>query len=105
MTPYAWLRRRFRTTSQADEPLEESPAAALLLHWVFSIIMIAATASTPPSVAYRVMVSLYAYTLVLLVGFFVATGILLLRFSKRDEWTKNLGFSPWGGPTAAIIYR
>ncbi|KAI4254504.1 MAG: hypothetical protein L6R42_007161, partial [Xanthoria sp. 1 TBL-2021] len=22
----------------------------------------------------------------------------------RKEWTDNLGFKPWGGPTAAIIY-
>ncbi|KAL9123886.1 MAG: hypothetical protein Q9217_006728 [Psora testacea] len=103
VTPYAWLKKRFRF-SRVDEPLEQSPAAALFLHWIFSIIMVAATASTPPSVAYRVLVSLYAYTLVVLVGFFVATGVLVLRLRKRKDWTNNLGFSPWGGPTAAIIY-
>lgn len=103
MTPYAWLKARFQT-SPSDEPLEESPAAALFLHWIFSVIMIAATASTPPNVAYRVLVSLYSYTLVIIVGFFVSLGILILRYSKRSEWTDNLGFKPWGGPTAAIIY-
>lgn len=66
--------------------------------------MIAATSSTPPSVAYRVLVSLYSYTILILVGFFVAVGVILLRLTKGNEWTEHLGFTPWGGPTAAIIY-
>ena len=68
------------------------------------MIMIAATSSQAPGVAYFLIVSLYSYVVVILVGFFVASGLLYLRYTKRKEWTRSAGFHPWGGPTAAIIY-
>ena len=88
-----------------DARLEESPAPALFLHWIFCMVMIAATSSTVPHESYGVLVSLYSYAVVVLVGFFVASGLLYLRcFSEGEEWTTGSGFKPWGGPTAAIIY-
>lgn len=66
--------------------------------------MIGATSSCAPDVAYTVLVSLYSYAVVILVGFFVASGLLYLRYSEGKDWTTNAGFRPWGGPTAAIIY-
>ena len=102
-TPYAWLKERLWPSS--GRSLEQSPASALLLHWIFAVILVAATSSTSPFIAYTVLVLLYAYTLVVMVGFFVATGLLYIRATKKREWTDNLGFRPWGGPTAAIIYR
>lgn len=68
--------------------------------------MIAATASTTPDIAYAVLVSLYSYAVVTLIGFFVSAGLLYLRFfaPERREWITKSGFRPWGGPTAAIIY-
>ncbi len=101
-TPYAWFKQRF--WSSRSMILEQSPATALLLHWFFAVILVAATSSTSTSIAYLVLVLLYCYTLTVIVGFFVAAGVLYLRYSKRREWTDNLGFKPWGGPTAAIIY-
>ncbi|KAL8786036.1 MAG: hypothetical protein Q9213_003019 [Squamulea squamosa] len=101
-TPYAWFKQRFWPSR--SRILEQSPSTALLLHWVFAVILVAATSSTSIAIAYLVLVLLYAYTLIVMVGFFVATGVLYLRFAKRKEWTDNLGFRPWGGPTAAIIY-
>ena len=67
------------------------------------MLMIAATSSTKPPVAYNILVTLYSYDVVILVRFFVATALLYLRFRKKD-WTSTTGFKPWGGPTAAIIY-
>ncbi|KAI4236573.1 MAG: hypothetical protein L6R40_006129 [Gallowayella cf. fulva] len=101
-TPYAWLKQRFWPSH--GRILEQSPATALLLHWFFAVILVAATSSTSTSIAYLVLVLLYAYVLVVMVGFFVASGVLYLRATKRREWTDNLGFRPWGGPTAAIVY-
>lgn len=101
-TPYAWFKQRFWPSR--SRILEQSPATALLLHWFFAAILVAATSSTSTAIAYLVLVLLYCYTLVIIVGFFVAGGVLYLRFTKREEWTDNLGFKPWGGPTAAIIY-
>lgn len=54
--------------------------------------------------AYTVLVSLYSYVIVVLVGFLVASGLLYLRYSEGKQWTANVGFRPWGGPTAAVIY-
>ncbi|KAL8813032.1 MAG: hypothetical protein Q9223_007147 [Gallowayella weberi] len=101
-TPYAWLKERLWPSD--GRLLEESPATALLMHWFFAVILVAATSSTSTEIAYLGLVLLYAYTLVIMVGFFVASGVLYLRATKRKEWTDNLGFKPWGGPTAAIIY-
>lgn len=106
-TPYAWIKERIWPSSHqpgSERAAEQSPAAALLLHWMFSVLLIGCTAANNPSVAYSVLVALYSYTLVIIVGFFVAAGLLYLRWSKREEWNANVGFSPWGGPTAAIIY-
>ena len=85
-------------------PPEQSPAAALFLHWIFSMLMVASTSSTAPSVAYTVLVSLYSYVVIVLVRFFVATALLYLHFRKGRAWTSTAGFKPWGGPTAGIIY-
>lgn len=107
-TPYAWIKERWWPSSISRTQQvysEQSPAAALLLHWIFCVILIASTSGNEPSVAYTVLVSLYSYVVVIMVGFFVATGVLYLRWSKRENWTATAGFSPWGGPAAAIMYR
>lgn len=104
-TPIGRLINHFWPSNLPDSHLEQSPAPALFLHWMFSMVMIGATSSTIPGIAYNVLVSLYSYTVVVLLGFFVASGLLYLRyFSEGKEWTAGSGFKPWGGPTAAIIY-
>lgn len=67
------------------------------------MLMIAATSSTIPDTAYTILVSLYGYAAIVLIGLFVAGGLLWLRFFSKD-WSSTAGFKPWGGPTAAIIY-
>lgn len=69
------------------------------------MIMVAATSSTSPDLAYTVLVSIYSYVVLILVRFFVATGLLYLRYHRGGEsWLSSRGFKPWGGPTAALIY-
>ena len=68
------------------------------------MLMIAATASTVPSVAYTVLVSVYSYVVLVLVRFCLAIGLLYLHFHEGKAWTSSTGFKPWGGPLAAIIY-
>ena len=107
-TPYAYLKQRLFPCKlpESQRPLpEQSPAAALLLHWIFCMLMIAATAGTVPQVAYTVLVSLYSYDAVILVRFFLAIGLLYLRWGPdRKTWRSTGGFKPWGGHTAPIIY-
>lgn len=55
--------------------------------------------------AYQILVSLYSYTIVILIGFFTASGLLYVRYFGEDgKWVERSGFKPWGGPTAAIVY-
>ena len=106
-TPYAWLRQRSWSPNsyQCQRSLpEQSPVAALFLHWCFAMVMIGATSSRIPQVAYGLLVSLYSWVLVAVIGFLVSTGLLYLRYNEGKKWTDNTGFRPWGGPTAAIIY-
>ena len=67
--------------------------------------MIGATSARTVQVAYQILVSLCAYTIVILIGLFTATGLLIARhFREEGEWVDRSGFKPWGGPTAAILY-
>ncbi|KAL9592481.1 MAG: hypothetical protein Q9179_006677 [Wetmoreana sp. 5 TL-2023] len=106
ITPWARLRQHFKPSSESDYEPEQSPSAALFLHWIFTMVMIAATAPTKPDIAYTVLVSLYSYTVVMLLGFFVSGGLLYLRLFSRNrrEWMEQSGFKPWFGSTAAAIY-
>ncbi|KAI9651585.1 MAG: hypothetical protein M1831_000596 [Alyxoria varia] len=104
VTPYARLRAWLSPQKKTDELPERSPAAALSLHLALSLILVGATSSREPIVAYTILVELYEYTLVLMVGLAVAAGIVFLRWHRRQEWMESLGFHTWGGPTAAIIY-
>lgn len=99
----SWLRSR-RHPNQQEEPLEQSPAAALFLHLMFAVTMIAATSGQTPAVAYTILYSLHSYVTIVFIGFFVAAGLLYLKWRDRQAWAKMRGFRPWGGPTAAIIY-
>ncbi|KAI9699148.1 MAG: hypothetical protein M1836_003338 [Candelina mexicana] len=108
-TPYARLQAQLfpsQLPKSRRPPPEQSPLPALFLHWMFSMVMIGASSSTTSDVSYTILVSLYSYAIVILVGFFVAGGLLYLRFAsdERRTWVPNAGFKPWGGPTAAIIY-
>lgn len=107
VTPVAWIRNKLRRSEVAEAELprsEETPAMALLLHWTFTMVLIACTSSSAPAIAYQVLISLYSYTLVVLVGLFVSCGLLYLRYNPRENWVNTSGFKPWGGPLAAIIY-
>ena len=70
------------------------------------MVLIASTSRLIPNTAYTVLVPLYSYTVVVLLAFFVSSGLLYLRFfsDERETWVLNSGFKPWGGPAAAIIY-
>jgi hypothetical protein len=118
-TPDAWL-QNYLSKGQAssakpqssttavgeDIVLEQTPMAALLLHWAMSLLLIGITAFLTATTAYFVLIFLYSYVLVALVGFCVSAGLIYLYFSPSIAWHApgSFGFRPWGGPTAAIIY-
>jgi amino acid transporter len=95
---------RLRASQDAEEHLEQTPMAALALHWLSSIFLICVTSMLSPETAYSFLVSLYSYTMVVLNGFFVAGGLLLLKFTISRDWATYSNFTPWLNPTHAIIY-
>lgn len=69
------------------------------------MVLIGATSARTADVAYQILVSLCSYTIVILIGFFTATGLLYARYFGEDgKWVERSGFKPLGGPTAAIFY-
>ncbi|MCJ1405222.1 hypothetical protein MMC11_008449, partial [Xylographa trunciseda] len=90
--------------AQQEEGLEKSPTAALLLHWVFSVLLIAWTSGQTAAVAYQILIDLYTYVIMLLVSFFVASGLLYLKWRDPQAWkAMSVNFRPWGGPVAALL--
>ena len=122
-TPWAWLkstmqngasRRHSRLQRSAlddeEEPLEQSPMAGLLLHWFSSIVLIAVTSMLSSRIAYNVLVQLYSYVIVVLVGFFTAIALLYVKLrpsgDPKERWSEIVNFrlSGWASTVAAIIY-
>ena len=110
-TPWAWLKTKwlYGRTSKAhhqyvDDHLEQTPMAALGLHWISSIFLIAVTSMLEPTISYSVLVSLYSYVIVALSGFIVSGGLLYLKLNKSRAWSSYSNFKPWINPFHAIIY-
>jgi amino acid transporter len=105
-TPWAWLKNRWFPSRQGEEEehLEQTPMAALGLHWVSSIILIAVTSMLQPATAYSVLVSLYSYVIIVLNGFLVSGGLLLLKLTPSRSWSIDSNFTPWLNPLHAITY-
>jgi len=82
-TPLALLTRRRQPEGAL---LEQTPMAALGLHWLGSIFLLAVTSILEPSIAYSFLVSLYSYTVIILNGFFVSAGLLYLKLKPNREW-------------------
>jgi len=101
-TPWA-LWKTWRGTRDGQEH-DQSPMAALGLHWVASAVLIACTAMLGPQIAYQVLVSLYSYSVIVLNGFVTALGLLMLYIQPARQWRQLRSWTPPGGglPYAAI---
>lgn len=78
--------------------------AALLLHWVSSLVLVAVTSMLSPNQAYFILSNLYSYAILVVLGFLVSGGLLYLKWSPHRNWAERVNFKPWGGPMAAIVY-
>jgi hypothetical protein len=96
--------RRTRTQTATDH-LEQTPIPALGLHWFSSIFLIAITSFLKPKTAYNLLTSLYSYVIIILVGFIVSGGLLLLHLSPKRDWARKANFRPLGKyPVHAFTY-
>lgn len=94
-TPFSWLRSRLRGAAKASRDDEENtPIAALTLHWIFSFILVI---SPKAADAYLVLLLLHSYALQVWVGFFLGAGLVYLYLKPGSKWKSKSGFSPIGG--------
>jgi amino acid transporter len=106
-TPFAWLSRRFGQVESNDprERLEQTPMAALALHWCSSVFLILVTIPAKPTTAYNILVSLYSYTIIVLVGAWVSFGLILTKLqTEKFRWRQRRRYRPLISPLHAIIY-
>jgi amino acid transporter len=69
-------------TVDLDRHLEQSPMAALALHWFSSLCIIAVTSGMSPSAQYSFLISLYSYTIVAVLGVLSAGGLVYLKLDS-----------------------
>jgi hypothetical protein len=102
----SWRWAFWRSADRHDyESPEATPVGALLLHWVFSMILILGTFSLSPTAAYKTYVGMYSFTIDAVFGFLVGVGLLLLRiFEGRTQWSSISGENRWLSIICAMIF-
>ncbi|KAK3721139.1 hypothetical protein LTR37_003429 [Vermiconidia calcicola] len=105
-TPYGLMKSMISRSKLLDEEVEQAPTLAFGLHWLTSVFLIAVTAPiTDPRRSYSVLVSLYTYTIVTVLGCWVSFGLLLTKARKSNwHWQQRRRYRPWLSPAHAIIY-
>jgi hypothetical protein len=96
-----------RGPSSEERYPDQSPIAALFLHWLSSVFLIAVTAGLDPKTSYTFLISIYAYVINGMMGFIAAGGLLYLKYFHKDEWASisqfSLGRSRWTNSLPAWI--
>ena len=112
-TPWARFRARKAAKSETlniNDHLEQTPMAALGLHWCTSVILVLVTAMLKPATAYSFLVTLYSYVNVAVLGCLTAGGLLYLKFDSwrygenGRNWAGKVSWKPLLDPLHAIIY-
>ncbi|KPI45401.1 High-affinity methionine permease [Cyphellophora attinorum] len=105
-TPYGYYQRWTSRRQLAEHEIEHAPTAAFLLHWFTSVLLIVVTLPVrDPRYAYSALVTLYTYTIVGLLGFWVSAGLLYINL-RRDKWhwKEKRRFKPWLSPLQPAVY-
>lgn len=96
-----WLKKR----SATNEPTSDAtPVGALLLHWTFTVLLIAATAASSTSNSYRIFVNLYSFVVDAFFGFAIGLGILVLRLRSTSHWSKKSSSNKYFSFITALIF-
>ncbi|OCK93857.1 amino acid transporter, partial [Cenococcum geophilum 1.58] len=118
-TPGSWIKAKFwdrdepsRNNNdhlQLEDHREKSPMAALALHWLSSVTLIAVTGMLKPVTAYSFLTSLYAYSNNVMIGALISGGLLYLKFdSIRDNsarnWNTHANYVPLLSPIHVVVY-
>ncbi|KAI7718635.1 hypothetical protein KC353_g3633 [Hortaea werneckii] len=104
-TPYGIWQKYIKGRNYPGRYYEQAPTAAFALHWFTSVLLIAVTAwVSDPRKAYSALVSLYSYTIILVLGCWVSVGLLMIKIQKSWHWQQRRRYRPWLSPMHAIIY-
>jgi hypothetical protein len=91
-----------------EEKIEHAPTAAFALHWFTSIFLIAITAPiSDPRQSYQLLVDLFSYAIVLVLGTWVSGGLLMIKIHKsRWHWQEGerRRYRPWLSPVHVVVY-
>jgi hypothetical protein len=97
------LFRRSKSPDGKDySDAEPTPYGALLLHWIFAMLLILVTWGTKPAYAYRILVNLYTYVTDVIPSFALGLGILCLRLFTN--WSTKSPVPGWLSITAGFIF-
>jgi hypothetical protein len=91
---------RRKVSDKDPQTSEHIPAGALLLHWIFSVILVVIL---PSDDAYTFSIDLYSYTNDIWLGALIASGLLWLRFKPKSTWVAESSYKPWSSPTMTIM--
>lgn len=103
-TPYGLWKNYLR--KQPDDEIERAPTAAFALHWFTSILLVVLVSPIrDPRVAYSALVSLYAYTIIGVLGVWVAAGLLMVKLRKTKwHWQTRRRYRPQMSPVHVGVY-
>jgi hypothetical protein len=105
---YSFSWKKLRAT-RADHSSESTPVPALFLHWFFTTILVIAAVVSLRSTAhaardaYFFVVSVYAYSIDVIVFAWVSLGMLYLRIAPGSQWYLKSPANHWVSMAASLI--
>ncbi|KAK4928158.1 hypothetical protein LTR49_005096 [Elasticomyces elasticus] len=90
--------------SGREEAFAATPVGALVVHWLFTIVLILATWTEAPLTAYKLLVSLWSYTIDAFFGFAIGVALLCLRFRMSADWKHTSPINAYISVGAALCY-
>ena len=103
-TPYGLWQQWTSKQPKLDDEIEQAPTAAFGLHWLTSVLQIAVTAAIiDPRKSYSTLVSLYSYTIIVVLGLWVSIGLAITKTKRKEEWQEGRRYRPWLSPVHVIV--
>jgi amino acid transporter len=98
-TPLSWLKARMTsTTSLGKVETERAPITGLFLHWITTMICIISTSWLRPSLSINIWVTLFGFSIRLIIPSIVSGSLIYLKLRKSCGWKEisayNCGLIP-----------
>lgn len=105
-TPLGLLEKWLSKRELSEEEVENAPTVAFGVHWLTSVILIVAISPIrDPRKSYTVLVDLYSYIIILLIGCWTSAGLIRIKAHKaRWHWQERRRYRPWVSPVHAIVF-